>query len=75
MYYINPFKLTFDLETILPLTKICLENEYFNAPCKIEKFMKGIYGSLDPKAKFCKETGKYHLDIEDKSTTEDDSTE
>ena len=61
MYYINPFNALVDVRLILPTRQIMLENEMFPAPFKIREFLTQYYGSLDPKAKYNSETGKYHL--------------
>jgi len=61
LYYANPFTYTFSDKTIIPLTTIKLENEVFNAPAKIEKFLIENYGSLNPKASYNSETGLYEI--------------
>ena len=61
MYYINPFKTIIDTRNILPVKDILLENNYFPAPNNTKVFLEKHYGSLDKNAKYCKETGKYHL--------------
>lgn len=61
LYYANPFTYTFSDQTILPLTSIELENEIFNAPAKIEKFLVENYGSLDPNASYNSKTGLYEI--------------
>ena len=48
-------------EVLLPVTKITLEDKSFNAPCRVKRFLKMNYGSLDPKAKYNCKTGFYEL--------------
>ena len=61
LYYINPSNINFHIDTliVLPLRQITLENETFNAPNKIEPFLKAEYGSLDPNASYNSKTGFY----------------
>ena len=61
LYHIYPEPREIDTNIILPLSKIKLENEIFNAPNKVEEFLKLNYNSLDPNAKYSNKTGKYHL--------------
>lgn len=61
LYYGNPFTYSFTKETLLPIKKIKLEDNYFNAPAKIEKFLIENYGSLDPNASYNAKTGLYEL--------------
>lgn len=61
LYYVEPTDLIIDKDVILPLSRIKLCDEVFNAPNDIYSFLKSIYGSLDKNAKYCKETGKYIL--------------
>jgi len=61
LYYINPLNFNFSEDILLPLTKIDLENETFNAPAQVETFLKKNYGSLDPNASYNSKTGFYEL--------------
>lgn len=59
LYNISPSKVIIDIDNILPTNKILLENNYFNCPNNIDKFLKAHYGSLSETAKYCEKTGKY----------------
>ena len=61
LYYINKNNPIIDVRDILPLREIMLENNLFPAPFNTQKFLAKQYGSLDVKAKYNKETGKYQL--------------
>lgn len=59
LYHISPSKVIIDIDDILPTNKIIFENENFNCPNNIDKFLKAHYGSLSKNAKYCEKTGKY----------------
>lgn len=61
LYYVKSSTCSFSNKTILPLTSIELENEFFNAPAKIEQFLVENYGSLDPNASYNAKTGLYEI--------------
>jgi phosphorylcholine metabolism protein LicD len=61
LYYNCPCELIVREDILLPLSTIKLEDEYFNAPLKPERFLKNIYGSLDKNAKYNSKTGLYEL--------------
>ncbi len=63
LYFINPSNSSFifDKDLLLPVKKIKLENEYFNAPSKIKNFLEKHYGSLDPNASYNSKTGYYEI--------------
>ena len=59
LYYINPQDIVLDADHLFPLRTIVLEGEEFQAPNNVEGILKSVYGSISPKAKYNKTTGKY----------------
>ena len=55
----KPFKLVWELDSILPLKKILLEGEEFLCPKDTKKFLEGEYGSIEQGAIYDEKTGKY----------------
>lgn len=58
LYYISP-TILIDENILLPTNTIILENEKFNTPANIHKFLKKIYGSLKKDAIYNSDTGLY----------------
>jgi hypothetical protein len=61
LYFIRPFDINFNQDILLPLKEITVENEIFPCPNKTEELLIINYGSLDPNAKYSKNTGLYHI--------------
>jgi phosphorylcholine metabolism protein LicD len=61
LYFINNQELNVKDSYLIPTRCIILENEKFPAPNKIKEFLENNYGSIDPKAKYNKETCKYEI--------------
>ena len=61
LYFRNGNKKNIPINILLPVTKITLEGECFNAPSQVQKFLEKCYGSLDPKAKYNCKTGFYEI--------------
>lgn len=61
LYFRNSNKKNLPVSMLLPVTKINLEGETFNAPFQVKRFLEKNYGSLDHKAKYNCKTGFYEL--------------
>ena len=61
LYYIDPIIKTVNHKDMFPLSKIMVEGEMFQAPFSPEGFLKSIYGSISPKAKYNAKTGFYEV--------------
>ena len=61
LYYADPQTKTVHYKDMYPLSKIELEGEIFQAPYNVEGFLKSLYGSLSPKAKYNTKTGFYEV--------------
>ena len=59
LYFVEPHKRLLNEEILKPSSKIILENEEFNAPNNIEKFLINNYGNLNINAKYNQNTGLY----------------
>jgi phosphorylcholine metabolism protein LicD len=62
LYFINnSSELYLEEEIIKPTNLIELEGEVFPTPNKVKIFLERNYGSIDPRAKYNKETCKYEI--------------
>ncbi|CAB3999457.1 Hypothetical predicted protein [Paramuricea clavata] len=59
LYYIDPIVKSVYFKDVFPLRSIELEGEMFPAPFNTEGYLKSLYGSLSPNAKFNPKTGFY----------------
>ena len=61
LYYGQTNTIEIPAEAVHPLGNITLEGHEFQAPSDVETYLKCIYGSLSPHAKFNPETGFYEV--------------
>lgn len=58
-YRIAPTSLIYDYDSIYPIKNIKLEDNIFNSPNNVEKFLETTYGYLGADAKYNPSSGKY----------------
>lgn len=59
LYFTQRNKVQVPAEDVFPLGWITVEGQEFQAPCHVEAYLKLMYGSLSPNAKFNPATGLY----------------